>query len=321
MAYFTQDQIDKAKSIDLLTYLKNNNPDELVFDSRNSYKTRTHDSLKISNGMWFWFSRGIGGKSALDYLINVEGYSFTDAVSHLINQRGLEKKYIPKQELTEKEKIDRLDLPVKAYTNNKVISYLASRGISKNIIDECINKGLIYQEYPKNNVVFVGFDESNNPRYAGVRGTNASRYMHDAYGSDKAYSFKLKAITDSNVVHIFEGARDLLSYATFKELNNELWDEENLLSLAGVYNPGQDVFNAKVPKTITTFLKNNPCVDTIILHLDNDEAGRIATRAIQNSLSVSYKVIDDPPKNGKDVNKSLCNYLGINNKKEYESVR
>ena len=92
MAYFTQDQIDRAKSIDLLTYLKNNNPDELVFDSRNSYKTRTHDSLKISNGMWFWFSRGIGGKSALDYLINVEGYSFTEAVSHLINQRGLEKK-------------------------------------------------------------------------------------------------------------------------------------------------------------------------------------------------------------------------------------
>ena len=149
MAYFTQDQIDRAKSIDLLTYLKNNNPDELVFDSRNSYKTRTHDSLKISNGMWFWFSRGIGGKSALDYLINVEGYSFTEAVSHLINQRGLEKKYIPKQELTEKEKIDRLDLPVKAYTNSKVISYLSGRGISKNIIDECINKGLIYQEYPK----------------------------------------------------------------------------------------------------------------------------------------------------------------------------
>ena len=55
--------------------------------------------------------------------------------------------------------------------------------------------------------------------------------------------------------------------------------------------------------------------------LDNDEAGRIATKAIQNSLSVSYKVIDDPPKNGKDVNKSLCNYLGINTQKEYESVR
>jgi len=46
MAYFTQAQINRAKEIDLLTYLKNNNPDELLFDSRNSYKTRTHDSFK-----------------------------------------------------------------------------------------------------------------------------------------------------------------------------------------------------------------------------------------------------------------------------------
>lgn len=321
MAYFTPEQIAKAKEIDLLTYLENYNPDELLHDSRNSYKTRTHDSLKISNGMWYWFSRGIGGKTALEYLIQVEEYSFTDAVSHLINQRGIEKKYIPKQELTEKEKIDRLDLPKKALNNYKVISYLQSRGISKNIIDECINKGLIYQEYPKNNVVFVGTDENNIPRYAGVRGTNASRYMHDAYGSDKAYSFKLKSINENNVVHLFEGAIDLLSYATFKELNNQQWDEENLLSLAGIYSPGKDILNSKIPKTVTTFLKNNSNIDTIILHFDNDEAGRIATKAIQLSLSDSYKIIDSPPKSGKDFNEYLCNYLGINHKKSYENYR
>lgn len=321
MAYFTQEQIAKAKEMDLLTYLQNYNPDELLRDSRNSYKTRTHDSLKISNGMWYWFSRGIGGKSALDYLIQVEEYSFTDAVSHLINQRGLEKRYIQKQELTEKEKIDRLVLPQKAYTNNKVISYLKGRGISKNIIDECINKGLIYQEYPNNNVVFVGYDNENNPRYAGVRGTNQSRYMHDAYGSDKAYSFKIKSFKQSNIVHLFEGAIDLLSYATLKEMNNEIWDEENLLSLAGVYSPGKDILNAKVPKTVTNFLKNNPNIDTIILHFDNDEAGRIATKAIQYSLSDSYKIIDDPPKSGKDFNQFLCDYLGINHQKSYENYR
>ena len=80
MAYFTQDQIDRAKSIDLLTYLKNNNPDELVFDSRNSYKTRTHDSLKISNGLWYWFTREVGGKSAIDYLMKVKNYKFVEAV-------------------------------------------------------------------------------------------------------------------------------------------------------------------------------------------------------------------------------------------------
>lgn len=321
MAYFTPEQIARAKEIDLLTYLQNFNPEELLYDSRNSYKTRSHDSLKISNGMWYWFSRQIGGKSALDYLIEVEGYSFTDAVSHLLNQKGLEKKYIPKQILTEKEKIDRLQLPKKSSDNYKVIAYLRGRGISKNIIDECINKGLIYQEYPKNNVVFVGYDENNIPRYAGVRGTNSSRYMHDAYGSDKAYSFKLKSISENNEVHLFEGVIDLLSYATLKETDNEQWDEENLLSLAGVYSPGKDILSSKTPKTLATFLKNNPNVDTIILHLDNDEAGRIATKAIQNSLSASYKIVDDPPKSGKDFNNYLCNILGIHQKNYQENCR
>ena len=321
MAYFTPEQISRAKEIDLLTYLQNYNPDELVYESRNTYHTRTHDSLKINNGMWYWFSRNIGGKNALEYLIQVEEYKFTDAVSHLLNQKGLEKRYIPKQILTEKEKIDRLDLPKKASNNYKVMSYLQSRGISKNIIDECINKGYIYQEYPKNNVVFVGFDEDNNPRYAGVRGTNSSRYMHDAYGSDKAYSFKLKSVVKNNSVHLFESAIDLLSYATFKELKNEKWDEENLLSLAGIYSPGKDILNSKVPKTVSTFLKNNSNVDTIYLHFDNDTAGRIATQALINSFSESYKIVNDPPKSGKDFNDYLCDFLQINRHKCYENYR
>lgn len=321
MAYFTPEQISRAKEIDLLTYLQNFNPDELVYESRNTYHTRTHDSLKINNGMWYWFSRNIGGKNALEYLIQVEEYKFTDAVSHLLNQKGLEKKYVPKQILTEKEKRDRLDLPKKAANNYKVMSYLQSRGISKNIIDECINKGYIYQEYPKNNVVFVGFDEENNPRYAGVRGTNSSRYMHDAYGSDKAYSFKLKSVVKNNSVHLFESAIDLLSYATFKELKDEKWDEENLLSLAGIYSPGKDILNSKVPKTVSTFLKNNSNVDTIYIHFDNDTAGRIATQALINSFSDSYKIINEPPKSGKDFNDYLCDFLQINRHKCYENYR
>lgn len=321
MAYFTPEQISRAKEIDLLTYLQNYNPDELVYESRNTYHTRTHDSLKINNGMWYWFSRNIGGKNALEYLIQVEEYKFTDAVSHLLNQKGIEKRYIPKQILTEKEKIERLDLPKKASNNYKVMAYLQSRGISKNIIDECINKGYIYQEYPKNNVVFVGYDDNNNPRYAGVRGTNSSRYMHDAYGSDKAYSFKLKSVINNNSVHLFESAIDLLSYATFKELKNEKWDEENLLSLAGIYSPGKDILNSKVPKTVSTFLKNNSNVDTIYIHFDNDTAGRIATEALINSFSDSYKIINDPPKSGKDFNDYLCDFLQINRHKSYENYR
>lgn len=53
MSYVTKEQIERAKSLDLLTYLQMYEPAELVRYSRNVYTTRTHDSLKISNGKWY----------------------------------------------------------------------------------------------------------------------------------------------------------------------------------------------------------------------------------------------------------------------------
>ena len=56
------------RQMDLLTYLRRFDPEELVHIGGNTYTTRTHDSLKISNGKWCWWSRNIGGTNALDYL-------------------------------------------------------------------------------------------------------------------------------------------------------------------------------------------------------------------------------------------------------------
>lgn len=321
MAYYTSAQISKAKEIDLLTYLQNTNPDELVYESRNTYHTKTHDSLKINNGMWYWFSRGIGGKTALEYLIQVEEYTFTEAVGYLLNQKGLEKKTNNSSLLTEKEKTDKLNLPIKACDNNRVISYLSSRGISKNIINNCIDKGLIYQESGRNNVVFVGYDNNNQARYAGVRGTNSSRFMHDAEGSDKNYSFKLTSNDIKNSVHLFESVIDLLSYATLIEMKKGNYKEYNLLSLAGIYKPARDIKESKTPSTLSNYLKDNPNIKKIFIHFDNDEAGRLATKGVQYSLSDSYEIIDAPPKNGKDVNDFLCNYLRKINIKSSENCR
>lgn len=86
MGYVTPEQITQAKELDLLTYLQRFDPQELVHVSGSTYCTREHDSLKISNGKWNWFSRGIGGKTALDYLIKVQGFSFTQAVEALVGQ-------------------------------------------------------------------------------------------------------------------------------------------------------------------------------------------------------------------------------------------
>ena len=310
MAFYSKDEINKAKEIDLYTYLKNRNPEELVYFSRGTYTTREHDSLKISNGMWYWFSKGIGGKSALDYLIQVKNYSFTEAMEEVLGYSNEPVKY----KYTEKKKENiELQLPEKNENNNKVISYLVSRGIDKDLVNECINKELIYETKENHNVVFVGYDPNNNPKFGSIRGTNSSRYMHDCYGSNKAFSFKLKSFNDKkDSVHLFESTIDLLSYATLLKMENKDYHEENLLSLAGVYQPAKVIEDSKLPIALALFLYNNKSINKIYLHLDNDQAGRIATEGLKKSIKNIYEVIDEPPKIGKDFNDYLCHIKGLN---------
>ena len=90
--------VEEARKIDLLTYLKNYEPYELVEECTGVYSTKTHDSLKISNGLWFWFTRQIGGKSAIDYLIKVKNYKFVEAVKIVMGNVKVQAPVIYKQE-------------------------------------------------------------------------------------------------------------------------------------------------------------------------------------------------------------------------------
>lgn len=56
MPYISKEDLEQARQIDLLTYLKTCEPDELVSMGHEKYKLKSHDSLKLSNGKWFWWS-------------------------------------------------------------------------------------------------------------------------------------------------------------------------------------------------------------------------------------------------------------------------
>ena len=73
--YIKPHLLEKAKSIDLVTYFRTYMPSELVRASTNEYTTKSHDSLRMSNGLWNWCSRGFGGKNAIDFNEN-EKYAF-----------------------------------------------------------------------------------------------------------------------------------------------------------------------------------------------------------------------------------------------------
>lgn len=49
MQFYDKNKISQAREMDLLTYLMQNDPGNLVHISGGEYCTREHDSLKISN--------------------------------------------------------------------------------------------------------------------------------------------------------------------------------------------------------------------------------------------------------------------------------
>ena len=301
MGQVTKEQIEKAREIDLLSYLEQYAPQELRHISGNTYCLKAHDSLKISNGKWYWWSRGIGGANALDYLVKVEGVSFTDAVKQLVGEAVIPPARVAPAHPTEHREVM---LPQRSDTPFRVMAYLSSRGIDLQIIKHCLAEGLIYESLPYHSAVFTGRDDTGKTRYAAWRSTGEQRMMGDCSGSDKRYSFRI-GDSQSNRVHFFEAAIDALSYATLLKRSGKDWTQESYVSLAGVASTSAQ----KLPLAAEHFLKSNPQIKTIYLHLDSDEAGRSAAKAIKKALEKDYIVLDVPPPKGKDYNDFLISKI------------
>lgn len=85
----TEEQITAAKQMSAIEFLRRYRPGQLVkAESRGEFQLKEHDSFKINEttSLWHWKSRDVGGKSALDYLIKVEGLKFVEAVQTLCGE-------------------------------------------------------------------------------------------------------------------------------------------------------------------------------------------------------------------------------------------
>ena len=305
MPYILPEVVEQARKMDLLTYLQNFEPDELVPFSRDTYCTRTHDSLKISNGKWFWFSQGIGGASALDYLIKVRGIPFMQAVEQIMGRAAIQPPsfFMPKRPT---ERV--LSLPGASRCATHAMTYLTRRGIDPEITEYCVRTGRLYESTPRHNVVFVGMDSAGKPRYANLRGIGTD-FIGEARGSDKRYSFNIPAQGESATLHLFESAIDLLSYATLEKRTGHDWRQDHLVSLAGVYESRREY----LPRALTHYLDEHPQIAHVILRLDNDSKGRLAAQDIQKRLNKLLSIPADirSPPQGKDYNDCLCLALGL----------
>ena len=89
MAWVTEEEYQAAKQVRAYEYLQTYQPGRLKKTrTRNEWQLQDHDSFKINEitSKWHWKSRGIGGMSALRFLMQVDGMGYTEAVKILCEQ-------------------------------------------------------------------------------------------------------------------------------------------------------------------------------------------------------------------------------------------
>ena len=295
----TKKDIENIKKLDVLSYFKNYNPEELIRMGRNdSYCLKSHRSIKLSNGLWCWWANNrTGGRTALDYLIKVEGYDFKDACFYL---RDLMNTLPPVMVIPKPRQRISFRAPMANQDDAMVRHYLiAERGLDQGLVDELLEKRLIYEEAGSHNAVFLGFDEQGFPAYAFKRGT-VNDIKQEAFGSSKAYSFRL-ANRHSGDLHLFEGAIDLLSCISMRLIKNEDWRDAGYLSLGGVTT------EEETPPALVNYLERCPDVKNIYTHFDTDLTGIKAAVNIKNLLEGIFNVEDRNFPYYKDENEHLQN--------------
>lgn len=313
----SKEQIAKAKEWDLLSYLQTYEPNELKRCGPNEYCTRTHDSRKISHGKWCWNSRGIGGRTALDYLIKVRGMNFVDAVEALCGCSAP-----PPSERPAPKPPKPFQLPEASRFPTRVLSYLQGRGIHPDLLRECIKAGTLYESRKYQNCVFVGKDITGRARFACLRGTR-DNFRLDVEGSDKRYNFALLAADPACPrLAVAESPIDALSLATLVKLSGGDWRDSHYLSLGGT-----------APRAMLQFLRDHPHVTQISLCLDNDKAGALGMNRLEQTIredpELSQRVTliyrnPPPAEHGKDYNEFLCAHIWAEREREktnYERER
>lgn len=300
MEEYTREQIQRADDTDLYVFLSGRG--EQLKRCGKEYRWLRHDSVMINKNEWYRFSQNKGGH-AIDFMKEFYGLSFAEAVKELLGEEGAgETNRRTAKEDAGRQKVcpiplPGLELPERNENCEIARKYLIEqRKLSEQLVDQMIAKGDIYESKNYHNVVFVGRDKEQNPRYAAMRGTDEKRYRGEARGSEKIYGFG--HIGTDEKLFVFESPIDLLSYITAVP---EEWEKHSYISLGGL--------SEKAMKRMYT---EYPHIHSIYLCLDNDEPGNERCRQfvslIPEELSV-YRL--EPVK--KDWNECLVAEVSVEN--------
>ena len=298
MEEYTREQIQRADDTDLYVFLSGRG--EQFKRCGKEYRWLRHDSVMINKNEWYRFSQNKGGY-AIDFMKEFYGLSFAEAVKELLGEEGVgETNRRTAKEDAGRQKVcpiplPGLELPERNESCEIARKYLIEqRKLSEQLVDQMIAKGDIYESKNYHNVVFVGRDKEQNPRYAAMRGTDEHRYRGEAKGSEKAYGFG--HIGTDEKLFVFESPIDFLSYITAVP---EEWEKHSYISLGGL--------SEKAMKQVYMEHKN---IRSIYLCLDNDEPGNERCRQFVSMIPEEFCVFRLEPAK-KDWNECLVAGLHV----------
>ena len=283
--------IEQARNADIIAFLEKYHGFTFAHQG-GAYRCQQHKSLAVKNDRrsWYWHSKGIGGFGALDYLVKAENMPFRGAVEVIT---GATPPTAPPRLETEPPKT--LVLPETVGIPLRLYDYLCKkRGIDSEVVNSLLREMIC--EDKRGNVVFIGYDEQNNARFASLRGTY-SDYRGDCSGSDKRYGFTMAACAPSDRLYIFESPIDAMSHASLEIAatgDKTAWKQHSRLSLAGTSDTA-----------IPFFLNQHKSVRELVFCLDNDTAGREAAAIMARKYAYKgYTALNELPR-GKDFNEDL----------------
>lgn len=266
--YFTDEQKERANSVDLVDFLQRQG--EKLLPSGREKRLASDHSITVRGNRWYDHAAE-QGSYAIDLVKRLYNLSFPDAVSLLLG--GEQGQPYRQHNKSEPEQRKPFVLPQAHTDMRRVFAYLIKqRCISREVLSEFAREKLLFEDGEYHNAVFVGMDEKGVARHAHKKSTaTGSSFRINVEGSDPAYSFHyLSKNPNPHWLFVFEAPIDLLSYISLHPQN---WQQNSYVALNGVSE-----------KPVLKLLELYSQLDHAVLCLDNDEAGLNAASRIHRTL-------------------------------------
>lgn len=294
---FSEQQIALVNQIDLAEYLRAQG--ELLLKSGKEFRWDRKTSVTIKGNKWYQHKAGIGGYP-VQFLETFYNYNYREAVELLLSYANDTHIAVGTIQEAVQPETKEFKLPERNQDMRKIYAYLLkTRHIDKDVLNEFVKQGLIYEDAEYHNVVFVGVDEKGVPRHAHKKSTFTKAegsYRGNVEGSDPRYSFHYKGSSDH--LFVFEAPIDMLSYLS---LHKENWQRHSYVALCGLGMQAMD-----------TLLENDKKLQFIIFGTDHDVAGSEGVERMNDHLfEKGYSQIAVVQPTYKDFNEDLKASCGL----------